>query len=367
MSELENLRSQLSALDVEILQLVARRQELVTEITQLKTSTGKSTRDYVREKQVIQIARDTCKDLGLDEHIGEAIFRLLIRASLAKQEQHKILNQSSGDGKRALVIGGSGLLGSWFVQFLDNQGYRVEICDPVKQEGDFRHFLSLADTDLSQQLIVVAAPINQSCELLIEMAGRKPAALVFDVASVKNPLRAGLKAMQSAGCKITSVHPMFGSDTRLLSGKHVIFIDLGVPQATAEAKALFDSTMVEQVDMDLDAHDKAIAYVLGLSHALNIAFFTALAESGERIPNLAKLSSSTFDAQLEVSSRVALDNPSMYFEIQSLNNHSPRALVALLNAVSQVTARVLDGDLDGFTDLMLQGRDFLADRPQDKP
>ena len=30
--------------------------------------------------------------------------------------------------------------------------------------------------------------------------------------------------------------------------------------------------------MGLDEHDRLIAYVLGLSHALNIAFFTALAK-----------------------------------------------------------------------------------------
>ena len=40
--------------------------------------------------------------------------------------------------------------------------------------------------------------------------------------------------------------------------------------------------------MSLDDHDRLIAYVLGLSHALNIAFFTALAESGEAAPKLAQ-------------------------------------------------------------------------------
>ena len=46
--------------------------------------------------------------------------------------------------------------------------------------------------------------------------------------------------------------------------------------------------MAEQVVMSLDDHDRLIAYVLGLSHALNIAFFTALAESGEAAPKLAR-------------------------------------------------------------------------------
>ena len=64
------------------------------------------------------------------------------------------------------------------------------------------------------------------------------------------------------------LHPMYGPDTELLSGRHLIFVDAGCPEATAEAKALFSATMVEELDMSLEDHDRLIAYVLGLSHAL---------------------------------------------------------------------------------------------------
>ena len=83
---------------------------------------------------------------------------------------------------------------------------------------------------------------------------------------------------------------MFGPDTELLSGRHVIFVDVGHEEATRAARELFASTMAEQVAMDLDSHDRSIAYVLGLSHALNISFVTALVESGEAAPALARLS-----------------------------------------------------------------------------
>ena len=83
---------------------------------------------------------------------------------------------------------------------------------------------------------------------------------------------------------------MFGPDTELLSGRHVIFVDLGHAGALESARELFAHTMAEQVVMSLDDHDRLIAYVLGLSHALNIAFFTALAESGEAAPRLARMS-----------------------------------------------------------------------------
>jgi chorismate mutase/prephenate dehydrogenase len=163
---------------------------------------------------------------------------------------------------------------------------------------------------------------------------------------------------------VTSLHPMFGPDTQLLSGRHVIFIDLGDKAALQEAQELFAPTMAERVIMGLDEHDRLIAYVLGLSHALNIAFFTALADSGEAAPRLARLSSTTFDSQMDVASRVAAESPDLYFEIQSLNDYGTESLMALKEAVARLIAAVQSKDADAFTALMLRGRAYFDDRAQ---
>jgi chorismate mutase/prephenate dehydrogenase len=155
---------------------------------------------------------------------------------------------------------------------------------------------------------------------------------------------------------------MFGPDTRLLSGRHLIFCDAGSAEATEAAKDLFRSTMVERLDMTLEDHDRLIAYVLGLSHALNIAFFTALSESGEAAPKLAQMSSTTFDSQLLVSEAVAQDNPHLYFEIQHLNRYGRDSLAALAEATSRIRDLITEGDEAGFVELMNKGRQYFAMR-----
>jgi chorismate mutase/prephenate dehydrogenase len=120
--------------------------------------------------------------------------------------------------------------------------------------------------------------------------------------------------------------------------------------------------MAVHVEMDLESHDRLIAYVLGLSHALNIVFFTALLESGEAAPVLANLSSTTFDEQLAVARKVSDDNPSLYFEIQSLNDYGTESLSALLYAVERLRSVVRAGDEQGFAALMERGREYLAAR-----
>jgi chorismate mutase / prephenate dehydrogenase len=217
-------------------------------------------------------------------------------------------------------------------------------------------------SDLQHDIIVVATPIRIANAVLEELAGRRPRGIVFDIGSLKTPLRSGLDQLRAAGCHVTSVHPMFGPDTELLSGRHVIFIDLGDAAALAEARALFGSTMADLVVMGLDEHDRLIAFVLGLSHALNIAFFTALAESGEAAPRLARMSSTTFDAQLDVATRVAAENPHLYFEIQSLNDYGLESLNALQTAVSRLCRSVREGDAAAFVAMMQQGNEYLRER-----
>jgi chorismate mutase/prephenate dehydrogenase len=361
---LDELRSELSALDADILALVARRQALSEEVAAVKRATGRATRDFAREREVILRGRTAAEGLGLEPDLAESLLRQLIQSSLATQEQARVAAQGQGSGKRALVIGGRGKMGAWFSDFLASQGFQVTIADPRGGLPGFDQLADWQDHPLDSDLIVLATPLSATAEILKLLAKRAPQGLIFDLGSLKTPLRAGLGALVKAGCRVTSLHPMFGPDTQLLSGRHVIFIDLGDKAALQEAQELFAPTMAERVVMGLDEHDRLIAYVLGLSHALNIAFFTALADSGEAAPRLAKLSSTTFDSQMDVASRVAAESPDLYFEIQSLNEYGTESLKALQQAVARLVGAVQSKDADAFTALMHRGRAYFDVRAQ---
>jgi len=362
-SRLDALRTELGDIDREILALVSRRQAVAQRIGQVKRDAGIPTRDYRQEKDVVERARAAAVEHGLSAKLGEELILALIRGSLTAQEKDLVATKGEGGGRRVLVIGGAGGMGRWFVRYLGAQGFAVEIADPADGPADVVNHRDWRTVALDHELIVIAAPMSETGPILEAMALSPPAGVVFDVGSIKSPLRKGLQALRAAGANVTSVHPMFGPDTELLSGRHVIFCDLGVPEATAAARTLFEPTMATLVEMDLESHDRVIAYVLGLSHALNIAFFTALAESGETAPKLATVSSTTFDAQLSVAAKVASESPDLYFEIQTLNDYGTESIAALLYAVERVRSVVRANDREGFRGLMERGRAYLGQRP----
>jgi chorismate mutase/prephenate dehydrogenase len=360
--DLKALRDQLDSVDARFIQLAAERQRIVAEIGRFKRAQGRQVRDFARERQVLERAADNARAAGLDPALGQELLRQLIEASLAAQEQDRVRAEAGGSGRSALVIGGGGRMGRWFAQFLDSQGFQVTVADPAGCPDAFPSVADWRSLPLDHDLVVVAAPLRASADLLVELAAHRPRGVVFDLGSLKSPLAAGFAALREAGVRVASVHPMFGPSANVLAGRHVIFVDLGDAQATAEVRALFAQTMATGVEMSLDDHDRLMGFVLGLSHALNISFFTALAESHEMAERLDRASSTTFDRQLAIARGVAGENPHLYFEIQHLNAHGGEALAALEGALGKVLAAIRAGDEAAFVRIMDAGRGYLERR-----
>ena len=219
-------------------------------------------------------ARETAESLGVSPSLAESVLRLLIRGSLTAQERIRVAAGGRGQRRTALVIGGAGKMGRWFSDFLTSQGYAVAVADP-QVATDWQH-----DSTLDQDLIVVATPLQIADGILHELAARRREAR--SSTSVRSRRRCAPESRRSGGWMQRHVG---ASDVR--SGYRAAvrpprdFHRRRLSAGDGQARELFASTMVEQVVMTLDEHDRLIAYVLGLSHALNIAFFTALAAAAK--------------------------------------------------------------------------------------
>lgn len=360
---LARLRAELDAIDGELVDMAARRQAIVAEIGRLKRTHRQPTRDYTREREVREQARARAAAQGLDPDLGERLVGAMIEASLTSQERDRLEAFGTGAGRPALVIGGAGRMGRWFTEFLATQGWAVAVADPAGPVAGLPWHADWREPARAADLVIVAAPLAATAAILEALVTLQPPGLVVEIGSIKTPVAHALGALRDAGVAVASIHPMFGPDVRLLAGRHVILLDIGAPAALAEARALFEQTSAGLAEMTLEAHDRLVAWVLGLSHATNIAFFTALARSGRGVGELAAFASTTFGAQLGVAARVARENPDLYFEIQSLNPHSAAPLEALAGAAADIARAVTSGDGQGFAALMRAGARYLEEPP----
>lgn len=359
--KIDQLREKLDGVDRRILELIAERQEIIADIGKNKRSENRPLRDFERERVVIEQALSLAGKLGLEKRFVSSLMQQLIHYSLSRQEREALALGKTETGQRALVIGGAGKMGAWFVKFLQSKGYAVSIADVAIDSGPNR-FRDWLDAGIDYELIVVASPLTATNEILVTLAELKPPGLIVDISSIKTPIAEGLAKLRERGCQVASIHPMFGPDTDMLSGRHLIIVDTGSKADVGKARSLFEGTMVDLLEMTMDEHDRAVAFVLGLSHAVNIAFFTALASSGESASRLIQLSSTTFDAQLLVAAAVARENPDLYYDIQTLNLHGLTALDALCTAADTLRQVVSNQEREKFVGLMNDGQSYFAGR-----
>jgi chorismate mutase/prephenate dehydrogenase len=350
--ELLQLRRRLDEIDDGIIDLIAERQSIVTTVGEHKLKTGAPLRHYAREREVIDRGVQRAEAQGVSGRVAREILETLIHHSLGKQETHKLVHSEHGQGKQALVIGGLGRMGEWMSRYLDMVGYHVDVADLVEKQSPFDRVRDWEGVIGNYDLVVVAVPLRPSNAILHRLAELKPRGLVFDIGSLKSPMRSGLQTLAAAGCRVCSVHPMFGPNEVGLSGRHILFVDVGNPAALAEARALFAHTAAECVDLSLEEHDEVMAWVLGLSHLVNIAFASALAESGEAVPLLRRISSSTFNAQLKVAAQVVSENPHLYYEIQQGNAMTGQVVEHFRRVFDNLALAVRVGDESSWTEAM---------------
>lgn len=345
--DLDALRERIRAVDAELVALAADRVRLARAVGAAKRAAGLPTVDYDREREVLEHARGVARERGLDQGVAEELLARLIRAAVTVQEEDRVRGAAVGAGQDAVVVGGAGRMGGWFVRFLGALGYRTAVLDPAAPPGERAEAVERLR---SADLVLCATPPGVTAALYRDWLRDPPRGVVADIASVKTPLRDAIRALRAAGARVGSLHPMFGPATVLLRDADVVLCDTGDPRATAAIRALFAPTTARLVTLPLEEHDRLMADLLALAHATAIGFALALPAAAHPIR------STTFQALERLAAAAVRESPGVYYEIQAANPHAPAALARLRAALDGLTAAVARADPEAFADLMADGR-----------
>ena len=334
--EISALRDEIRALDRALVELTAKRLALAKRVGEIKASRHQPIRNFTVEAEAIRLVRDAAEKLGVRPELAEELLKLEIRESLRVQEKDRLVRaRPEGLAGRALVVGGAGNMGRWFVDFLESKGYACSVSD-VRGPLPGRPQVDLARGPLDFDVILLATPPSATSDVLRSLAGRT-SALVVDIASLKAPVVDALRELAAKGGRVASVHPMWGPRTEILAGRNLAICHFGHRAEADAARKLFEDTAANLVDLDIDEHDRVMSLVLGLPHAVNLVFGHALAA---RAPyaDVASLGGPTFQRQVSVSAEVAGENQDLYFEIQKLNPHTAEVLSGLRRSLDELEA-----------------------------
>ncbi len=346
---LDGLRARLRGLDERLVELAADRVRTVREIGERKRTGGLPIRDYGVERSAIEHARTAAEGEGSNPDLAEELVKLLIKEALRVQERDAHAERHIGEGDHAVLVGGAGDMGRWFTEFLRGTGFHVTTVDPAGPVPGVDHAEDLTAVAPDADLVVVASPPSTVDGVLATLEGSTDA-LVFDIASLKGPFQDRLLRMAKSGQAVTSLHPMWGPNTDLLADKNLLVLHCGHEDATEAARQLFTHTAVHVLDMPVEAHDSVMAYTLGLPHAMNILFADVLRAGPHGFDHLDHHGGPTFTKQVNIARELAGENRHLYYEIQTLNDHTPEVFNAIRSALDELKASL--EDREAFVDRM---------------
>jgi chorismate mutase/prephenate dehydrogenase len=354
MDDLDDLRRRIRQTDEQILRLIRGRMDLARHVGELKKSQGVPLRDWQVERAVMEGVESTAAEIGLSPTLARNVLQLLLAESRLHQERGTY-SSYTGSTETIVIIGGQGKMGRWFVDFFSNQGHQVKVFDPATPSTSG----ATLDAALAHSsCAMIATPLEVVPSIIERLIELRYGGIIFDIASLKGHLTPSIDRVRRSGLSITSIHPMFGPSTRILSDQVVCVCDCGDARATQRVRGFFAETAATVVELSLEEHDRIASFVLGLSHLLNVLFARVLMHAG-RLAELNRVGSTTFHSQLATSSRVMHENPELYYGIQHLNPYTPHLYAAVMDEWKRLTSAVLEEDMPAFVRLMEEGRRWL--------
>jgi chorismate mutase/prephenate dehydrogenase len=364
LSDLGNLRDDISEVDRALLELLRRRMELAAEVGRIKAERGLPIVVRDVEDRVLVRARQNAAACGVSESVMEEVFAAIIRGAVERQHRVGIALRERG-GERVLIAGGAGGMGSWLRGFLELAGHAVDIADPAltpipEARGRFARLDRVEDLDAYAALFV-AVPLARTPAVVAELAARRPRGVVIEITSIKDHLTPALAAARAAGVRTLALHPMFGPGKSLYEPLTFVLATQRDPEVERrELEPLLAHPYTRLVAVPFPHHDRLMGWLLGLAHLTNIVFGAALARSGIAAAELRDCASTTFTRQAATALSVLSEDPELYLDIQHLNPHRGDVYGAVREALDSLETLVSTRDRDGFRDALIAARRTLA-------
>lgn len=353
--ELNALRDKIDVVDRQLIDLLAARLALVGEVGEVKSRHGLPIYAPDREASMLSRRRAEAELLGVPGDLIEDVLRRVMRESYilesaSEKENHfKCMKPDLG---KVVIIGGQGQLGRLFGQMFGLSGYRVE----TLEQGDWpRSDEILADAGL----VMVAVPIDITCQI-IDRLGKLPAdCLLVDVTSVKAAPLEHMLAVHKG--PVLGLHPMFGPDVASLA-KQVIVCCQG--RDPAASQWLLDQMTIwgaRLQQVEAKAHDEAMTLIQALRHFATFAYGWHLSREQANIDRLLNLSSPIYRLELAMVGRLFAQDPHLYADIILSSPQNLAMIRRYYQNFGEALGLLERGDRAGFIEAFSQVSGFFGE------
>ncbi|AXH95939.1 bifunctional chorismate mutase/prephenate dehydrogenase [Ornithinimicrobium avium] len=333
------LRAQIDDVDGQIIELLARRLELVTQVGEVKGRHGLPIYAPERERAMIAAKRAVAHERGVPPDLVEDVLRRCMREAYGHEKNMGFTRQAPHLGP-VVVVGGRGRMGSLFGRLLTLSGYDVRVVERDDTPAQ------VADAVADAGLVLVSVPIHETVAVLRSLPPLPTDCLLVDLTSTKREAMAAMLEVHPG--PVLGLHPMFGPDVDSLA-KQVVAV---VPGRDAEASAW----LVEQMrlwgarlhEVSAEDHDQLMGLIQALRHFSTFVYGWHLAHEDHDLSELLALSSPIYRLELVMVGRLFAQDAELYYDIITASPDVVALIQRYLTRYAQAFELLLRGDREEF-------------------
>ncbi|PJG60055.1 bifunctional chorismate mutase/prephenate dehydrogenase [Aeromonas cavernicola] len=350
-AELNALRDKIDAVDKQLIDLLAARLALVAEVGEVKSKHGLPIYAPEREANMLARRRAEAQALGVPGDLIEDVLRRIMRESYTSEKEtgFKCINPTLG---KVVIIGGQGQLGRVFGHMFSLSGYQV---DTLEQADWPRADAILAGAGL----VMVAVPIDITCQIIDQLSTLPAHCLLVDVTSVKSEPLAHMLATHSG--PVLGLHPMFGPDVASLAKQVIVCCqgrDAGASQWLLDQMTIWGARLQH---VDASAHDEAMTLIQALRHFATFAYGWHLCQEQANVERLLNLSSPIYRLELAMVGRLFAQDPHLYADIILSSSQNLAMIRRYYQNFGDVLGLLEQGDKAGFIAAFERVSEFFGD------
>lgn len=346
------IRNEIDQVDQQLIQLLAKRLELVAEVGKIKLEHGLPLYAPDREAAMIAARRDEAEKQGIPADLIEDVLRRVMRESYISENQHGF-KATNPDIQKIVVVGGRGKLGGLFVRYFARSGYYVEVLGGQ----DWQNAESILN---NADVVIVCVPIDKTVQVIEQLQPYLTENMILaDLTSVKaQPLAKMLEVHSGA---VVGLHPMFGPDIASMAKQVVAccngrFADRY--QWLLEQIRLWGAK-IEQIDAI--EHDHSMTYIQALRHFSTFAYGLHLSRQPVKLSQLLALSSPIYRLELAMIGRLFAQDGALYADIIADKPENLSVIEALQQSFSDSLNFFKQGDKQGFIETFEQVHRWFGD------
>lgn len=359
-AKLSHLRNQLDSIDKEMLDLLARRFSLVSEVCEVKDLLGLPVYAPEREDAMFLSLRKEALEKGVPPDLIEDILRRVIRESYASKinASFKCFHQKL---RTIVVVGGKGQLGRLFCRLFRSSGYQVEVLDRDDWgETPENDAVSVAREKLQNAgLVLVVVPIHKTCDV-IRMLGVLPEdCILADLTSIKTkPLETMLACHKGP---VVGLHPMFGPDISSIAKQVIVYCDGRSPEAYQWLLDQFRFWGMNVHPTSAMEHDKGMSFIQALRHFTSFVYGLHLAEENPDLTELTALSSPIYRLELAMVGRLFAQDAGLYGDIIMSSTQNIEMIKRFHARFGEAIQLLENDDKEGFVAAFKEVEEWFGD------